>query len=85
MGKADADRACGRIVFAMAASQEWQHDVNKDDILVAGSIDVLSEVTMDHCPDRVIVVTGQPLSDRHLERIERNQLSVVLFAAESRI
>lgn len=79
VGKADADRACGRIVFAMAASQEWQHDVNKDDILVAGSIDVLSEVTMDHCPDRVIVVTGQPLSDRHLERIERNQLSVVLF------
>ena len=79
LGRRDDERPCGRIIFAMAAGSEWQHDVCKDDILVAGSIDVLSEVTLDHCPDRVIVVTGSELSARHQERIDRNNLAVICF------
>lgn len=79
IGRDDVKPSCGRIIFAMAASDEWQHEVTKDDVLVAGSIDVLSEVSMDHCPNRLIIVAQSPLSQRHLERIERQQLAVVMF------
>ena len=80
VGNANAPDECGSLVVALGGSTEWPQQVAQDDILVVGSIDALCEVPVHDCPSRLILVSSQPVSRRHLEKIQRSGLSVIHYS-----
>ena len=75
IGATDVPTHCGSIILALAGDDQWPHNVRADDILIAGSVDVISQLPADRQPCRVILVNGH-----HTECL-RDQLATRGIAA----
>ena len=65
-GRTSVEDECGRIVVAIAGDSQWMNTVSADDVLIAGGLEVLDQISKERQPSRIILI-----GEQNTEKLER--------------
>lgn len=55
----ESDSDCGNLVIALSGDDVWSSTISQDDILICGNASILSTVSADRRPNRIVIINDQ--------------------------